>query len=105
MDMAKVIGSIVSTKKHPSLVGTKICVIQPINHDGQEVGKALIAIDPDSRVGYGETVYFVTGGDATTLDETRPMPIEAAIVGIVDSYHACNEHIKEVGTLRKYKKY
>jgi len=105
MDIARVIGSIVSTRKDKSLVGSKICVLQPINHKNEDVGEPLVAIDKDSRVGCGETVYFVTSGDATTLEEGHPMPIDAAVVGIVDSVDADDEHVRKVGSLRTYKKY
>ena len=84
---------------------TKLCVLQPINHRHEDVGKPLIAVDPKSEVGYGETVAFVTSGDATLLEEGHPMPIDAAVVGIVDSLDASDDYVKQVGSLRAYKKY
>lgn len=105
MDIARVIGHVVSSSKHESLVGTKLCVLQPLDEQYKEFGAPLIAVDVDSRVGGGEIVFFVTSGDATKLEKDHPMPIDAAVVGIVDNVEADREYVKKVGSLRKYKKY
>lgn len=88
MDMARVIGTIVATSKVASLEGTKLCVIQPLDENYKSVGQVLVATDATSRRGTGELVYFVASGDAmfTGLDG-EDLPVDAAIIGIIDSMH------------------
>lgn len=86
MDIARIIGTIVSTRKVPSLEGVTICVIQPLDANFREVGAPLIATDATSRHGVGEIVYYVASGDAVfTGLQGEDLPVDAAIVGIVDS--------------------
>ncbi len=96
MDMAIVIGSIVSTQKHHSLEGVKICIIQPIDHTGAKVGNPLIATDMNSQVGLNEKVFFVTGGDAVLLEANKPIVTDAAIVGIIDTVNPNQKYLKEL---------
>jgi ethanolamine utilization protein EutN len=85
MDLARVVGTIVATQKDEALVGTKLCVIQPLTEYLEPQGKPLVATDASAARGYGEIVYFVTSGDAVyTGPGGRVMPVDAAIVGIVD---------------------
>lgn len=84
MNLATVIGSLWATQKDPSVNGMKLCWIQPIDEYRQPYGKPLIAVDPESRVGYGETVFYVDGGDAGVIKKGHRMPSDATIVGLVD---------------------
>ena len=85
MDIARVIGHIVATQKVPSLVSCKICVIEPIGVDGKPSRKPLIATDATAMRGLGELVFFVESGDAVfTGLQGEDLPVDAAIVGIVD---------------------
>jgi microcompartment protein CcmK/EutM len=93
MDLARVVGTIIATQKDEALVGTKLCVIQPLTERLEPRGKPLVATDASAARGYGEIVYFVTGGDAVyTGPEGRVMPVDAAIVGIIDEA-ALNEAV------------
>jgi ethanolamine utilization protein EutN len=88
VDIARIIGVIVATQKVPSLEGCTLCVIQPVNEKLENVGAALIATDSTSRRGVGELVYYVASGDAVFTGPTdEDIPVDAAIVGIVDSLH------------------
>ncbi|HVZ61655.1 MAG TPA: EutN/CcmL family microcompartment protein [Terriglobales bacterium] len=82
MILARVIGTVVATKKFAPLDGHKLLLIQPIKPDGTSKGRALVAID---AVGAGvhETVYFCRGREAV-LGLDREAPTDATIVGIVD---------------------
>lgn len=84
MDLGIAIGSLVATRKVPSLEGVKFCWVQPIDENGTAVGAPLIATDQTGQIGDGEIVYFVRGGDATQLAAGVRTPSDAAIVGIVD---------------------
>ena len=85
MEFAKIIGTVVATRKHHSLEGTRLCVIQPLDYDMQEVDVPIVAVDTESQAGYGEIVFTVTGGDAAAVSKRGPMPVDVAIVGIVHS--------------------
>ncbi|MBN1476759.1 ethanolamine utilization protein EutN [Candidatus Sumerlaeota bacterium] len=86
MDLARVIGSVTATVKDPALVGSKLCIIQPLDADLRPVREPLIASDSTGRRGDGELVYFVESGDAvmTGLGPNPKLPVDAAVVGIVD---------------------
>ena len=85
MDIGKIIGTVVATQKDPSLVGTRLLVVQPLDANGEPVGSSLVAVDTQGVAGYGEIIYMVTGGDAAGVFPGRQMPVDVAIVGIVDS--------------------
>lgn len=83
MIVGKVIGSVVSTRKLNSLVGHKFMVVEPFESvDSSQ--KRIIAID-NIGAGIGETVLVATGSAARIGSELEHSPIDAAIVGIVDS--------------------
>ena len=96
MDIGKVIGTMVATKKDPSLQGMRLLVVQPLDHNENEIGRPLIAVDVDYSAGYGDLVYMVAGGDAMNVSPKGPMPVDVAIVGIVDSYTLSEEKKQEV---------
>ena len=88
VDIARIIGVVVATQKVPSLDGCTICVIQPLNEKMEPKGDSLIATDATARRGVGEIVYYVASGDAVfTGLRDEDIPVDAAIVGIVDSIH------------------
>lgn len=81
MIVGKVIGSIVSTRKMATLVGSKLMVVQPLDAMGSQ--SKIIAID-NIGAGIGETVLVATGSAARIGSRMADSPIDAAIVGIVD---------------------
>lgn len=84
MNVARVIGTIWATRKHPDLEGAKIQLIQPLSCDQKPFGKPLAAVDTVGA-GEGELVYYVTAYEAV-IPFFRPMvPIDASLVGIIDS--------------------
>jgi ethanolamine utilization protein EutN len=86
MDIARVIGNIVATQKDPSLVSCKLCVVQPVTHDGKAVRKPIVATDATASRGRDELVFLVESGDAVFTGLLGDdMPVDAAVVGIVDS--------------------
>lgn len=88
MDMARVIGHIVATEKDPSMLGVKLCVLQPLNERLEPAGEPLIATDATAKRGHGEIVFFVASGDAVhTAHGAKPMPVDAAVLGIVDQVY------------------
>jgi ethanolamine utilization protein EutN len=85
MQLAKVIGDIVVTRKDENLTGIKLMVLQPIAADGSNIGRTLVAVDAVGA-GVGETVFFVRGKEASFPFYPTEVPTDAGIVGIVDHW-------------------
>jgi ethanolamine utilization protein EutN len=90
MQLAKVIGDVVVTRKDDNLMGIKLMVLQPIAADGSNVGRTLVAVDAVGA-GVGETVFFVRGKEASFPFYPLEVPTDAGIVGIVDHYDVIDE--------------
>jgi ethanolamine utilization protein EutN len=85
MQLARVIGDVVSTRKDENLVGIKLLIVQPLTPDHQPVGKPLVAVD-SVGAGVGEEVFFVRGKEASFPFYPVEAPVDAGIVGIVDHW-------------------
>jgi len=83
MHIAKVIGTVVATRKVDPLKGAKFLVVQPLDPEGKPTGRPLVAIDT-VRAGPGDVVYFVKGREAAHTVSDKFNPADAAIMGIVD---------------------
>ncbi|NLP49710.1 EutN/CcmL family microcompartment protein [Bacillus sp. RO1] len=84
MIIAKVTGSIVATTKAEKLKGKKLLIITPLDMKSiEEDGKPIVAIDTVGS-GVGEVVLVVSGSSARQTEITNGVPVDAAIVGIVD---------------------
>ncbi|HUJ21784.1 MAG TPA: EutN/CcmL family microcompartment protein [Bryobacteraceae bacterium] len=85
MLIARVIGEIVSTQKHPSHKGRKALLVQPLNLDGSHRGDPVIALD-SVDAGVGDRVLLATEGYSAMTSVGRPQsPIDMAVIGFVDS--------------------
>jgi ethanolamine utilization protein EutN len=86
MRLAKVIGTVVATRKEEALVGFKMLVIEEVDPQSEELnGNRLIAVDT-LGAGPGDIILWVRGGAARVISEQhRGAPLDAAIVGIIDS--------------------
>jgi microcompartment protein CcmK/EutM len=85
MQLARVIGDVVATRKDSNFDGTKLLLVQPIAADGSAVGRPLVAVD-SVGAGAGETVFFVRGKEASFPFYPTEVPTDAGIVGIVDHW-------------------
>ena len=84
MQLAKVVGTVVATRKNAKLEGAKLLLVQPMTPDGQPRGTALLTID-SVGAGVGETVLVVIEGKAAGDALGRKgAAVDAAIIGIVD---------------------
>ncbi len=83
MQLARVIGDVVATRRDPGFAGATLLLLQPISADGKNVGRPLVAVD-SVGAGVGETVFFVRGKEASFPFHPADMPADAGIVGIVD---------------------
>lgn len=84
MILARVVGTVVATRKDERLVSCKLLVARPVSPDGQLEGTPLVAVDTVDA-GFGETVLIVSGSSARMADGLAHSPVDAAIVGIVDT--------------------
>ncbi|MEE3203347.1 MAG: EutN/CcmL family microcompartment protein [Acidobacteriota bacterium] len=84
MILAKVVGTVVATRKDERLVGQKLLLAQPLNATGEPQGSHLVAVDTVDA-GAGETVLIVSGSSARMAVDLKDSPVDAAIVGIVDT--------------------
>jgi ethanolamine utilization protein EutN len=83
MQIARVVGTVVSTHKDALLTGVTLLVIQPLSAARAPVGRTLVATDA-MGAGVGEEVFFVRGAEASYPFYPVVVPTDAAIVGIVD---------------------
>ena len=84
MILAKIVGTVVATRKDPRLVSSKLMVARAIDPRGQPDGHYLVAIDTVDA-GVGETVLIVSGSSARMASGMKDCPVDAAIVGIIDA--------------------
>jgi len=85
VQLARVIGNIVATRKDASLTGIKLLLVQPLTPDRAAAGRPLVAVDAVGA-GVGEEVFFVRGKEASFPFHPLEVPADAGIVGIVDHW-------------------
>ena len=85
MQLARVVGEVVSTIKDVNLTGMKLLVLQPIAASGDAAGRTLVALD-SVGAGVGENVFFVRGREAAFPFYPGEPPTDATIIGIVDQW-------------------
>ena len=83
MLLAKVVGTVVATRKDPRLVSNKLMVVRGVDPRGKVEGNYLVAVDTVDA-GVGETVLVVSGSSARMASGLKDCPVDAAIVGIID---------------------
>jgi microcompartment protein CcmK/EutM len=84
MLIARVIGEVVATHKHPSHEGRKVLIVQPLNLDGSNRGDAVLALDAVDA-GVGDRVLLATEGFSAMTSVDRPQsPIDMAVIGFID---------------------
>lgn len=84
MQLARVIGNLVSTVKNESLEGRKLMIVQTLNENLEATGKPLVALDAVGA-GIGELVFWCRGKEASFPFKRDDTPTDCTIVGIVDS--------------------
>jgi ethanolamine utilization protein EutN len=98
MFIGKVSGSVVATQKAASLTGRKFLTVEPLRVEPDQrqsligTGRTVVVVDT-LGAGLGETVLVVQGSSARMTPETEKLPIDAVVVGIVDSINVENRAI------------
>ena len=84
MILAKIVGTVVATRKDERLVSNKLLIARPMDPQGKPEGNFLVAVDTVDA-GVGETVLIVSGSSARMASGMKDCLVDAAIVGIVDT--------------------
>ena len=98
MFIARVTGSVVSTQKVASMLGQKLLTVEPLRVDPADharligTGRTFVCVDTIGA-GQGETVLIVQGSSARLTPETEKLPVDATIIGIVDTVNVANKTI------------
>lgn len=87
MYLGRVVGTVVATTKAEGLTGQKLLLVQPLDHRQEPSGPIEAAVDT-VRAGPGDLVFLVGSREAALALEESFVPVDAAIVGIVDQVHA-----------------
>ena len=87
MQLARVIGSVVSTRKVDGLTGVKMLVLQPLDSSGTDTGKPLVSVD-SVGAGVGETVFFAKSKEGAMTLPNPTVCADAGIAGILDYYYS-----------------
>jgi len=84
MQIARVIGTVVSTVKNETLEGRKLLIVQTLDADLKDKGKPMVALD-SVGAGVGELVFWCRGKEASFPFKREEIPTDCTIVGIIDS--------------------
>ena len=87
MQLGRVSGSVVSTVKVDGLKGVRFLVVDLLDKVQDPTGECVVAADAVAMAGVGELVYVVASREAAEALEPRFVPVDHAIVGIVDEVH------------------
>ena len=85
MQLARVVGTVVSTHKHRKFEGAKLLLVQPVTLDDQPRGVALLAVDAVGAGVHEKVLIVIEGRAAGEALGRKGAPVDAAIIGIVDS--------------------
>lgn len=84
MIIGRILGTVVATRKDPRLQGAKLLLVRPINLQGEDESNYLVAVDTVGA-GYREKVLVVAGSSARMAEGMKDRPVDAAIIGIIDT--------------------
>ena len=86
MILARVVGTVVATRKDPRLEGNKLLILKPVSPEGTPEAGYVIAVDTVGA-GSNELVIAVSGSSARMAEGCKEKPVDTAIIGIVDKVH------------------
>jgi len=92
MNVGKVIGTVVASRKDPKLEGLKFLVVQNVDLAGASKGTQIVAVD-SVGAGVGETVLYCAGSSARQTDVTQNKPVDHVIMAIIDEIETGGETV------------
>jgi len=93
MKMGRIVGSVVATRKDPSLAGVKMLVVENLSPEMKAEGGYVVAIDAVGA-GAGEVVLYASGSSARQTAATKDRPVDAVVMAIVDSFDANGKNVR-----------
>ena len=84
MQLGRVVGTVVATTRTVGLDGVKFLIVQPLDKHRHDRGSPVVAADAVAMAGPGELVYYVASREAAEALPERFVPVDHAIVGLVD---------------------
>jgi len=90
MIIARILGTVVSSQKDERLLGKKLLIVRPVNVDGTDTTGYVVAVDTVGA-GYHERVLVVAGSSARLAQGMKDVPVDAAIVGVIDNVDITRE--------------
>jgi microcompartment protein CcmK/EutM len=84
MILARVVGTVVATRKDERLVGSNLLVARAVDPSGKDEASYVVAVDTVDA-GVGDRVLIVSGSSARMASGLKDCPVDAAIVGVVDA--------------------
>src|ERR671913_639219 len=90
MIIARILGTVVSTQKDERLKGSKLLLVRPLNLDGSDASGYVVAVDTVGA-GFHERVLVVAGSSARLAEGQKDKPVDAAIVGVIDTVDFVND--------------
>jgi microcompartment protein CcmK/EutM len=90
MIIARILGTVVSTQKDERLKGSKLLLVRPLNLDGSDGSGYIVAVDTVGA-GFHERVLVVAGSSARLAEGMKDRPVDAAIIGVVDTVDFVND--------------
>jgi microcompartment protein CcmK/EutM len=83
MLLGKVVGTVVATRKEPTLEGTTLLLVRGLDLDAKPTATLVVAVDAVGA-GVGEVVLYASGSSARQTEKTKDRPVDATIMAIVD---------------------
>lgn len=93
MKLGRIVGSVVSTRKDPSLESLKLLVVENLGTNLEKEGGYVVAVD-SVGAGVGEVILYATGSSARQTKITRDRPVDAVIMAIVDSFDVEGRNVR-----------
>ena len=100
MILARIVGTVVATRKDPRLEGKKLLIVKPISPEGHDESGYVVAVDT-VNAGFRETVLMVSGSSARNAEGCKDRPVDAAIIGIVDTVTLDQKHEAELAAAKR----
>lgn len=92
MKLGRVIGSVVASVKASGMEGLKLLIVQPLTAQLASDGVPFVATDASAQAGHGDLITYEASREAALLHDPWFIPVDHAIVGIVDQHHVISQH-------------
>ena len=91
MKLGRVIGTVVATEKVSGMEGLKLLIVRPLTASLETAGPPIVATDASTQAGEGALVTYECSREGALLHHPRWIPVDAAIVGIIDQHHTVED--------------